>query len=87
MAEPAATPRPVWDHQMPGACWQLLWWLIARMDERGEIHEGWRVQAAKQMKRDRSWITKSASTLESHGFLETAPRKRYARVIVRNLVG
>lgn len=72
---------------MPAASWQLLWWLIAKMDDDAEIHEGWRAMAAKEMRRDRSWITHAAKILEQHGFIETAPRKRYCRIIVRNIAG
>lgn len=72
---------------MPAAAWQLLWWLIARMDEHAEIREGWRTEAAKQMRRDRSWVSHAAGILEREGFVETAPRKRYCRIIVKNIAG
>lgn len=72
---------------MPGVAWQLLWWLISRMDADAKIHDGWRATAAKEMKRDRTHLAKAAEVLQARGLIETAPRKRYVRIIVKNIQG
>lgn len=82
-----SSPRPIYMHEMPSAAWQLLWWMIASMDDHQEIREGWRIAAARAMNKDRTWIQKCAQELEKRGLIETAPRKRYARVIVQHIVG
>lgn len=81
----AATP--IYMHEMPSAAWQLLWWLIAKMDEKQEVRDGWRIAASRAMRKDRTWIQKCAEVLQEKGLIETAPRKRYVRVIAQNIVG
>lgn len=84
MSEPVL---PIYRHEMPSAAWQLLWWMICRMDAAKEIHEGWRIRAARELKKDRVWIGRCAQHLQERKLIETAPRRRYARVCVENLVG
>lgn len=78
---------PIYLQEMPGTCWQLLWWMISEMDENKEVRGGWRIAAARALKKDRTWIQKCAEQLEQRGLVETAPRKRYARIIVANIQG
>lgn len=73
--------------EMPSTAWQLLWWLISQMDDKCEVRDGWRIAAARALKKDRTWIQKCAEVLQERGLIETAPRKRYARVIAQNIVG
>ena len=79
--------RPIWTLDMPGTAWQLLWWMICRMDENGEIRAGWRVEAAGALHRHRIWIGKSAEHLQRHGLIDTAPNRRYVRVLTGNISG
>lgn len=89
VAEPAVgfKPRPMWQHEMPSASWQLLWWLISRMDEKHEVRGGWRVHAAGALKKDRTWISRCAEELEKRRLVATEKNARWVRVIVENFVG
>lgn len=79
--------KPIYMHDMPSASWQLLWWLIAEMGDDQTIRGAWRILAARALKKDRTWIQRCAQVLEEKGLIETAPRKRYVRVIVKHIVG
>lgn len=84
MSEPRLA---IYRHEMPSAAWQLLWWLICRMNKDGEVHGGWRVRASRELKKDRIWIGRCAQHLQERSLIETAPRQRSARVCKENLVG
>lgn len=57
------------------------------MDGNREVREGWRVAAARALNKDRVWIGRCAEHLRSRGLIETAPRARYAKVLVENITG
>lgn len=78
---------PIFSLDMPGACWQLLWWLIARMDSDARVYGGWRLRASREMKRDRIWIQHCAETLREHNLIATQARERQVRVLVANFKG
>lgn len=77
----------IYRHEMPSTAWQLLWWLICKMDENKEIRGGWRIAAAGAMKRDRIWIGRCAEHLLDRGLIDTAPGRRYVKVLTGNIVG
>ena len=79
--------QAIYLHDMPATAWQLLWWLICNMDEHQEIWGGWRIAATGDMKKHRQWIGKCAEILQEHNLIETAPGKRYVRVLVANITG
>jgi len=72
---------------MPSVAWMLLWWMICKMDDKCELRGGWRIAAAGELKKHRQWIGKCAEILMERGLIETAPGKRWARVIVANITG
>jgi len=76
---------PIYAHDLPSTAWQLLWWMIAKMDEHGELRGGWRSSSARALKRHRIWIGECARRLQEAGLIETAKGRRYARVLIRNL--
>ena len=78
---------PIYAHTLPAAAWRLLWWMICRMDENAEIRGGWRIAAAGELKCDRIWVGRCAELLQAKGLIDTAPGKRYAKVLRENLVG
>lgn len=78
---------PIYMHEMPATAWQLLWWMICRMDEKQEVRGGWRIEAARALKRDRIWISRCAEHLVKRNLIYTEPNKRWAQVLVRNIVG
>ncbi len=80
-------PEPMYLLKMPGAAHQLLWWLIMRMDSRGEVLGGWRTQAEQTLGVDRSWIRECVGVLVKHGLIETHPRARWVKVNVNRIVG
>lgn len=57
------------------------------MDERCEIHGGWRVLAARELGKERIWVAKCADRLLASGLVDTAPGKRYVKVLVSNIQG
>lgn len=77
----------IYSHTLPAAAWRLLWWMICKMDEKGEIRGGWRIAAAGDMKCDRIWVGRCAELLQRAGLIETEPGRRYARVLTGNIVG
>lgn len=79
--------QPIYRHDMPATAWQLLWWLICKMDEHQEIHGGWRIAATGDLKKHRQWIGKCAEILQEHGLIDTAPGKRYVRVLTARITG
>ena len=86
-SRPSNLCRPIYMLEMPSASWQLLWWLIAKMNEHAEVRDGWRIAAARELRKDRTWIQRCAQVLERNGLIETAPRKRYVRIVVSNING
>ena len=46
-----------------------------------------RAQAAKDCRLHRMWAAKCGEILARHGFIDTAPGKRYARVLTENFTG
>lgn len=78
---------PIYAHDLPAVSWQLLWWLIVKMDENCEVGDGWRKLAARDLKRDRHWLSKCGRDLMQRGLVDTGPRKRTIRVRVENIVG
>lgn len=81
------TNRPIWQYDMPSAAWQLLWWLICKMDENGEVKGGWRRWAAGNLKMHEQWVGRCAQHLVKRNLLETQPRARWCKVRIDNLVG
>ena len=77
----------IYRHDLPSTAWQLLWWLICKMVENKEIKGGWRIAAAKDMKRDRIWIGKCSEHLQKANLIDTAPGRRYVKVLSGNIVG
>ncbi len=73
---------PTYLHVMPGKAWQLLWWLIYRMDEHSQVLGGWRRLAASELGCDRIHIYRCAKVLLDHGFIDTRPNERSVKVIV-----
>jgi hypothetical protein len=65
----------------------LLWWLICRMDEDGEVHGGWRKEASVAMSKDRLWIQKCAQSLRTAGLIDSEPRERRVRVLIDRIQG
>lgn len=80
-------PEAIYRMNMPAASWQLLWWLICRMDDRCEVHGGWRVAAARDFSKDRIWVGRCAEILHEKGLIDTAPRSRWAKVLVQKIQG
>lgn len=78
---------PIYHYEMPSVAWQLHWWLIAHMDEKQELHGGWRTQASRDLKKDRIWIGRCVDELLKRGLIDTAPMKRYVRVCVDKVTG
>lgn len=75
-------------HEMPSAAWQLLWWLILKMDkETKQVRGGWRERAAKELKRDRVWMGRCAQHLQERNLITTEPRARWVQVNTERLVG
>jgi hypothetical protein len=79
--------KPIYLHELTGAAWQLLWWLILAMNEAGEVHGGWRSRAAKAIKRDRHWVGDCAYQLQDAGLIETMAHQRYVKVLARRMLG
>ena len=77
----------IYSHTMPSLAWQLLWWLLCRMDVNNEVRFGWRAAAARDMRKDRQWLGICAGHLQKRGLIYTEPRRRYAKVLVANIVG
>lgn len=84
IGEKAATP--VYQHKLPSTSWQLLWWMISMMDDNQEVTDGWRARAARDMGKDRIWIGRCVEPLVRAGLIDAEPRRRIARVLVKNLV-
>lgn len=82
-----AIPRPIYLQEMPGTAWQLLWWMICVMDANAELRGGWRVAASRALKREKTWIGRCAEHLSARNLIETAPGKRWAKVITKNITG
>ena len=79
------TVTPIYRKEMPSAAWQLLWWLIWKMDAHCEVSGGWRAQASRELGKDRTWIGKCAESLTENGLIETSRRERRVRVLVANI--
>lgn len=79
--------EPIFKLKLSPAAWQLLWWLIARMDNRCEIRGGWRRAAAREMEGDRFWLHRCSKQLIAAGLLESPPHARWARVHVELIIG
>jgi hypothetical protein len=78
---------PIYRLDLTAAAWRLLWWLISNMDEKQEVHGGWRARAAREMGKDRIWIGHCAEQLNAAGLIQAEPRKRFARVVVQAIRG
>ncbi len=74
--------KPIYLVEMPGASWQLLWYLICAMDENQTVNGGWRTRAAEAMGRNRIWVGHSAQRLKEHGLITTKPQARWVKVEV-----
>ena len=79
--------KPVWRHELPSTAWQLLWWMICVMDDKQELRGGWRIAAARALHRDRIWVAHCGGVLVEHGFIDAEPGRRYAKVLVGNIIG
>jgi len=78
---------PIYQHKLSAAEWRLHWWMIAKMDERGEIHGGWRTRAEADLKIARQHIYRCVNKLVRKGLIVCNSRERYARVVVDAIVG
>ncbi len=78
---------PIWSLKLHATSWQLLWWLIARMDGAGLVVGGWRGEAARDMGRDRLWVAKCARMLRVAGLIRSDDYERSVTVLVDNLRG
>lgn len=79
--------KPIFLHELSGVSWQLLWWLICKMDDACEVHGGWRVRAAIELGRDRLAIQINAKKLLAAGLIDTAPKRRHVRVLINRISG
>lgn len=79
--------EPIFKLKLSPAAWQLLWWLIARMDNRCEIRGAWRNMAAKEIGGDRFWLHRCAKQLKDAGLLESPSNGRWAKVHVELIIG
>lgn len=79
--------KPIYLVEMSGSAWQLLWWLLSRMDKNQEVHGGWRTAGARAIGRDRSWLTHNVTVLNANGLITTGPRARYVKVLVNAIRG
>ena len=79
--------RVIYQHELPSVAWQLLWWLICKMDDKQEIRGGWRIAATGDLKKHRQWIGRCAEILDEHGLIEAPKGKRYAKVLVSRITG
>lgn len=77
--------KPIFSHQMPGAAWQLLWWLICRMDDNCVVDGGWRTRACEEMGVERGHIGISSRKLAKEGLISTDPHARWVKVEVSRI--
>lgn len=73
---------PVYMRKMPVMAWRLLWWLIAKADERGEVHGTWRTEAAIELGADRPWLTNCGRLLAKEGLIDAPKNTHYAKILV-----
>lgn len=78
--------RPIYRQDLPATAWQLLWWLICNMDEHGELRGGWRLAATRDIGCHRQWLGACAEKLVACNLIDTGPKRRYVKVLAKNIV-
>ncbi len=78
---------PIYLLDLPSAAWRLFWWMIFRMDGNKELNFGWKAQAERDLGIAHDWVIHCAQLLMEANLIYMEPRKRYARVLVSNIVG
>lgn len=76
------TEQPLYKHELPGAAWQVLLWLIEKMDRNNVVTGGWRNYCALELDRNRIWVSECANKLAEQHLIETVPRSRTVKVLV-----
>lgn len=79
--------RPIYRLDMSPTSWQLLWWLVAKMDKQGYVDGGWQSISARQMGRDRTRVARSAKELYQNDLIQRFVGLRRIRVLTQNFRG
>lgn len=78
--------EPIYKIKLAPGAWQLLWWLIARMDDNCLVYGAWRTRAYREIGHDRFWIMRCVKQLASAGLIDTKNNQRLVRVLVGNII-
>jgi len=80
-------PKPIYLVTMAPVAWQLLWWLIANMDQSCLIIGSWRAHAARDLGRHANWIARCGQELAANKLITLRGNPKWVRVEVGNIAG
>lgn len=79
--------KPIYQIEMQGVAWQLLWFLICTMNDDCTVDGGWRSKASESMGRDRQTVGIAARKLQVKGLIFTEPHSRSVKINVSAIKG